>query len=282
MSLGDDDGRRGTDDPYTTMGGTRQTRTRMPDDPGAGRPRAPRMRTSRSMVTVVGVVVLLVAAIAFANRGPGSGPSQDGRQGAPPAANSTAPTGERPVGGKGATGIPSGFARTGQGAQSAAANYAVTLGSEGMFTTAARSEIVRSIHVPEAVDNLLSSLDKAYSPDFFKNVGLDGNGQPPAGQTFVSRTVPVGTKVVQQDANAATVEVWCTGLVGLAGKDSTKPVTETWFTITQKLRWTNDDWKVETSSQKEGPTPVNGDNRASTSDEIAGAVEGYGGFVYAR
>ncbi|MFI0983457.1 hypothetical protein ACH4SP_41415 [Streptomyces sp. NPDC021093] len=281
MSLGDDD-RRGTDDPYTTMGGTRQTRTRMPEDAGTGRPRAPRVRASRSMVTVVGVVVLLVAAIAFANRGPGNGPAQGGQEGAPPAANSTAPTGEKPVTGKGATGIPSGFARTSQGAQSAAANYAVSLGSEGMFSAASRNEIVRSIHVPEVVDSLLGSLDKAYSPGFFKNVGLDDTGRAPAGQTFVSRTVPVGTKVVQQDANAATVEVWCTGLVGLAGKDSTKPVTETWFTITQKLKWASNDWKVESSTQKEGPTPVNGDNRASTSDEIAGAVEGYGGFVYAR
>ncbi|GHH46152.1 hypothetical protein [Streptomyces candidus] len=282
MSLGEDDGRRGTDDPYTTMGGTRQTRTRMPDgDSSPFRGRGP--RTSRSMITVVGVVVLLVAAIAFANRGPANGPAdQGGTRGAPPAADSTAATGEKPVSGRGAAGIPSGFARDSQGAQSAAANYAVSLGSEGMFDATTRGEIVRSIHVPEVVDKLLGSLNEAYSSGFFKNVGLDETGRPPSGQSFVSRTVPVGTKVLQQDADTATVEVWCTGLVGLAGKESTKPVTETWFTITQKLKWANDDWKVESSSQKEGPTPVNGDNRASTSDEIAGAVEGYGGFVYAR
>ncbi len=76
--------------------------------------------------------------------------------------------------------------------------------------------------------------------------------------------------------------MWCTGLVGLAGEGSTTPVTETWFTITQRLRWVDGDWKIESSTQQEGPTPVNGDNRASTADEIADAVIGYGGFTYAR
>ena len=40
--------------------------------------------------------------------------------------------------------------------------------------------------------------------------------------------------------------------------------------------------RSHSSSQKDGPTPVNGDNRASTADEIAKAVEEYGGFTYAR
>ncbi|MGW1927483.1 hypothetical protein ACWCQ0_53720, partial [Streptomyces massasporeus] len=68
----------------------------------------------------------------------------------------------------------------------------------------------------------------------------------------------------------------------LAGAGSTKPVTSTWFTITEKLTWVGGDWRLVSSDQREGPTPVNGDNRASTSDEIAEAVEGYGGFTYAR
>ncbi|MFE3230395.1 hypothetical protein ACFXKA_43125, partial [Nocardia sp. NPDC059228] len=128
----------------------------------------------------------------------------------------------------------------------------------------------------------LSSLDKAYSPNFFKNVGLNEDGSTPSGLTFVSRTMPVGTKVTDLSADAATVEVWSTGLVGLAGEGSTKPVSSTWFTITEKLKWVGDDWKIVSSTQSEGPTPVSGDNRASSADEIAKAVEGYGGFTYAR
>ncbi|WP_254707344.1 hypothetical protein, partial [Streptomyces lunaelactis] len=193
----------------------------------------------------------------------------------------TTATGVKPVAGKNGE-IPSGFAKDEQGAESAAANYAVALGSDGMFKSATRRDIVQSVHDPAVVGGLLSSLDKAYSAGFLANVGLNGDGTAPTGLTFVSRTVPVGTKVTQQSGDTATVEVWCTGLVGLAGPNSTKPVTETWFTITEKLRWVGNDWKIDSSSQKEGPTPVNGDNRASSADEIAAAVAGYGGFTYAR
>jgi len=52
--------------------------------------------------------------------------------------------------------------------------------------------------------------------------------------------------------------------------------------VTLQLRWANSDWKVESFSQKDGPTPVPGDSRASSADEMAKAVEEYGGFTYAR
>ncbi|MCX4675468.1 hypothetical protein OG413_09060 [Streptomyces sp. NBC_01433] len=290
MSPGDEHDYRGmdqggrTDDPYSTLGGTRQTRTRLPDGdtatPHARRP----ARSSRSLVTVVGIVVLLIAAIAFANRGGGNSDDEATGNGKKPGAAGPAPTeatGTKPVQGKNGT-IASGFAHDEQGAQSAAANYAVALGSAEMFDAEARQGILQATHDPSVVGSLQTDLDRAYSPDFYKNVGLNEDGSTPAGLTFVSRTVPVGTKVIARSADTATVEVWCTGLVGMAGQGSTKPVAETWFTISEKLKWVEGDWKIESSTQAEGPTPVSGDNRASTADDIAGAVEGYGGFTYAR
>ncbi|MEU3977018.1 hypothetical protein [Streptomyces bacillaris] len=290
MSPGDEHDYRGmdqggrADDPYSTLGGTRQTRTRLPDG-DAGHPHTRRpVRNSRSLVTITGVVVLLIAAIAFANRGGTSnddnaspGAKSSGSAGSAP----TAPTGTKPVQGKNGT-IASGFAHDEQGAQSAAANYAVALGSAEMFDAKSRNVIIQATHDPAVAQKLQDGLDAAYSPAFYKNVGLNDDGSTPEGLTFVSRTVPVGTKVVKMEADAATVEVWCTGLVGLAGQGSTKPVTETWFTITQELKWVGGDWKISSSSQTEGPTPVNGDNRASTADEMAAAVDAYGGFTYAR
>lgn len=268
--------------------GTGRTRTRLPgnepaDDfgDGFGGPARRPPRASRSLVTVVGVVVLLIAAIAFANRsggGDGEDTAKGPREGA---AAPTAATGTKPVTGRNGT-IPAGFARDEQGAQSAAANYAVALGSAGMFQKESRHAIVRAVHTPAATDRLLADLDEAYSPAFLKNVGLNEDGSTPPGLTFVSRTMPVGTQLIEMNGGTATVEVWCTGLVGMAGETSTKPVAQTWFTITQKLTWVDGDWKIQSSSQKEGPTPVNGDNRASTADEIAEAVAGYGGFTYAR
>ncbi len=290
MSPGDEHDYRGmdqggrADDPYSTLGGTRQTRTRLPDG-DAGHPHARRpVRNSRSLVTITGVVVLLIAAIAFANRGGTSddnnaspGTKNPGAAGSAP----TAATGTKPVQGKNGT-IASGFAHDEQGAQSAAANYSVALGSAEMFKADSRRSIIQATHDPAVASGLQDNLDAAYSPTFYKNVGLNDDGSTPSGLTFVSRTVPVGTKVVEMKTDAATVEVWCTGLVGLAGQGSTKPVTETWFTISQKLKWVGGDWKISSSSQTEGPTPVNGDNRASTADEMAAAVDAYGGFTYAR
>lgn len=280
---GSDSGRTG--DGYSTIGGTRQTRTRLPDGEGGDGygPRRP-ARNSRSLVTVVGVIVLLLAAIAFANMGGGDGSDGDGvseSNGKKAGAAPTAATGTKPVTGKNGE-IPSGFAHDEQGAQSAASNFAVALGSADMFNPASRQTIVQTTHDPSVVDQLVTDLNTAYSPGFLKNVGLNEDGSAPAGLTFVSRTIPVGTKVSDHNGDTATVEVWCTGLVGMAGQGSTKPVTETWFTISEKLKWIDNDWKIESSSQTEGPTPVSGDNRASSADEIAGAVEGYGGFVYAR
>ncbi|MFC8590995.1 hypothetical protein ACFWXA_21255 [Streptomyces atroolivaceus] len=289
MSQGDERGYGGNepggraDDAYSTLGGTRQTRTRLPGgaDDGDGYGRRP-ARNSRSLIMVVGVVVLLIAAIAFANQGGGGASGSDGEK-KPDAAGAgpTAATGTKPVQGKNGT-IASGFAHDEQGAQSAAANYAVALGSAEMFDKTKRDGILEATHDPAVVATLKADMAEAYSAGFLTNVGLNEDGSTPSGLTFVSRTIPVGTKVTAQGADAATVEVWCTGLVGMAGQGSTKPVTATWFTITEKLRWVGGDWKIESSSQAEGPTPVNGDNRASTADEIAGAVEGYGGFTYAR
>ena len=266
------------------------TRTRLPEGqagPGgtAGRRAAP--RSGRSLVSVVGVIVLLIAAIAFANRGGDSGSSSSGSGSGSGGSKGTAQsqptsaTGEKPVSGS-AEGIATGFAQTSQGAQSAAANYAVALGGDGMLDTARRHAIVAAIHDPAVVTGLQAKLDKAYSATLFTSLGLNEDGTTPSGFTYVSRTIPVGTKTTAQSGATATVEVWCTGLSGLAGAGSTKPVSQSWYTVTEKLKWVGGDWKIESSSQKQGPAPVSSDDLAAGADEIANAVEGYGGFTYAR
>ncbi|MEV7614511.1 hypothetical protein [Streptomyces sp. NPDC089799] len=267
-------------DPYSTLGGTRQTRTRLPEAPGDthGDRRRP-ARSSRGLVTVVGVVVLLIAAIAFANQGGDDTSDDDGAK--TPTASGTAPTGVRPVDGKN-NGIPSGFAQNEQGAQSAAANFAVALGSDGMFNPVRRRAIVDAIADDGAREKLQSGFDADYSAALLAQIGLTGDGVAPAGSTFVSRTVPAGTKVQNFSGGAAAVDVWCFGMFGLAGEKSIKPVTSNWFTMSVTLRWNGSDWRVTETAQKAGPTPISGDSPVSPSDEIAGAVEQFGGFTYAR
>ncbi|MFF4699712.1 hypothetical protein [Streptomyces chattanoogensis] len=280
MSLSDDGGYGGDRGPETG-----QTRTRLPDSGGDTYGSGRRSRagvSSRNLVTAVSVVVLLIAAIAFANRSD-TGNTDSASDSSPKSSTPqpTAPTGTKPVTGKNGD-IATGFAKTEQGAQSAAANYVVALGSADMFNRTQRHKIITTVMAPPAVDTFQQTLDKAYSADFYKNVGLHVDGSTPAGMTFVSRTIPIGTKVKDFSGSQATVEVWCTGLLGMAGNGSTKPVTTSWFTITMKLAWTKSDWKALTHSQKNGPAPVSGDVPASGAKEIAGAVEGYGGFTYAR
>ncbi len=130
--------------------------------------------------------------------------------------------------------------------------------------------------------DLEDRLNQVYNADFLTKVGLDEEGNAPTGSTYVSRTMPVGTAATSYSDSTATLEVWCTGVFGMASESTTNPVTSDWFTMTLQLRWENDDWKVDSFAQKEGPAPVNGDNKVSTSDEISKAVEEYGGFTYAR
>lgn len=259
------------------------TRTRMPEGHGGHGAAARRTKPSRALMTVLGVVVLLVAVIVLANRGGGNtasgGASTGGAKGTN--ANPTAPTGDKPVTGSNA-GIAAGFARSEQGAQSAAANYAVALGGDGMFNTDRRHAIIDAIADGSAAGKMQSGFDANYSKAFLAGIGLSADGAAPSGLTFVDRTIPAGTKIDAYGGDTADVSVWCTGMFGLAGNASTKPVTNNWFTVTFKLKWNGSDWKVLETGQKKGPTPVSGDNPVSGAGEIADAVKGFGGFTYAR
>lgn len=275
MNPGDEQG-YDTDERY---GGTGQTRTRLPGDEDTYDTARRSMRPSRSLITVVGVVVLLIAAIAFANQNTDTPDNPSDARG--PASSPTSPTGTAPVD-TSTSGIPTGHPQTEQGAESAAANYAVALGSAEMFGEERRSQILETIIVPSEVQRFRDSLDKAYSKPLFQNLGLREDGSSPEGLTFVSRTTPIGTTAAKYTDTKATLSVWCSGLLGMAGETSTNPVTSSWFTITMELHWVDGDWKIFTHSQKDGPAPVPGDERAATSEEIAKAVEGYGGLTYAR
>ncbi|MDT0428609.1 hypothetical protein [Streptomyces salyersiae] len=273
-----------TEDPYSTVGGTRQTRTRLPggdDTDGYGRRPA---RSSRSLVMVVGVVVLLVAAIAFANLGDGRSekPGGGGKESSAAGAGPTSATGTKPVQGKNGT-IAAGFAHDEQGAQSAAANYGVALGSADMFDKVRRREITTAVYAPDVAAARQEGLDDVYAgKEFLSRIGLNPDGTAPAGLTFISRVSPFGAKVEKFGGDTASVAVWYSSLFGLAGEGSQNPVSESWYTTTYELRWVNGDWKVTDFTQEDGPTPVGRDQVASPAEEMADAVEQFGGFTYAR
>ncbi|MEU2314569.1 hypothetical protein ACF06I_18925 [Streptomyces albidoflavus] len=273
MNPGDEQG-YDTDERY---GGTGQTRTRLPGDEDTYDTARRSMRPSRSLITVVGVVVLLIAAIAFANQNTDTPDNPSDARG--PAASPTSPTGTKPVD-TSTSGIPTGHPQTKQGAESAAANYTVVMGSPEMFEAERRGTIVDALYDIDA--ERAKQLDKAYSsPELLSRIGLTTEGKAPDGQTFVSRFVPVGTKVEKFDSDQATVAVWYSSLFGLAGENSRNPVTESWYTTTYQLKWQGD-WKIADWEQVDGPVPVRGDQKASSADDMAESVTSFGGFTYAR
>lgn len=179
--------------------------------------------------------------------------------------------------------IPTGYAHDEQGAQSAASNYSVALGSAEMFTSSARSEIVRTVYAPAAATARQGDLDQVYSDKgFLSRIGLREDGTAPQGMTFISRVIPVGTRVDSYADDRATVSVWYSSLFGMAYEGSENPVTEAWYTNSLDLQWVDGDWKVTDFSQKDGPVPVGSDQRASTAEEMSDAVGQFGGFTYAR
>ncbi|MFJ4096899.1 hypothetical protein ACIPYS_35480 [Kitasatospora sp. NPDC089913] len=265
------------------------TRTRLPvGEQPSSQASARQARPLRTLLTVLVVVTLLVLAISIANRGkPDPGGSAAGRS-ADRAAAATAtsgagpaPSGDQPVSTT-VNGIATGFPHTDGGAQSAAANYAVAIGSAEMFRADSRRTIVSTIADPAAAQALQSRLDQGFGADTVARYGLDAQGRAPKGLTFVSRTVPVGARAVGYTDTETKVEVWCTGLNGLAGERSVQPVVASWFTLTLDLRWTGGDWKLTDYASRQGPAPMPGDEQAATAEEITGAVQQLGGFRYAR
>ncbi|MFD8701005.1 hypothetical protein ACFV1W_00090 [Kitasatospora sp. NPDC059648] len=259
------------------------TRTRLPVDEQPSAPASLRQsRPLRTLLTVLVVVTLLVVAVSIANRGkPGGGSSSDHAAVGAGSGAGPAPSGDQPVGTT-VNGIASGFPHSDQGAQSAAANYAVAIGSADMFRTDSRHSIIATIADPGAAGALQSRLDQGFGGDTVARYGLDAQGRAPKGLTFVSRTVPVGTKSTNYNDGDAKVEVWCTGLTGLAGERSVQPVTTNWFTLALVLHWTGSDWKLTDFTSRQGPAPMPGDQQAATADEITGAAQQFGGFRYAR
>ncbi len=267
-----------------------RTRVLLPDDERAPRPRPSHRRTG---LLALAIIVLFAVGLTYANRygtggevgavNPANGTadsSVDDHASTPTGTPATPITGVVPTGDTRA-GVPVGYAHNRAGAESAAANYVTTYGSEAMVKPASRRAIVNAIADPAVKSSLQQDLDRVFTA-MLPGLGLDRSGNPPKGQTFVYRTIPIGTRTVKYSPQEATVEVWNVGVIGLAGKESTKPVTEWWNTTTVVLHWVDGDWKLADVGQREGPTPVNGSQSVSTPEEMKRAVDQFGGLRYGR
>lgn len=202
----------------------------------AGTGRTGPLGSTRRLVTVVAVAVVLIAAIALA-----------GSQGWTVTSGGSATAATDPL-------APE-IQHSREGAQSAAAKMGSAMGTENFFTEQGRHDVLQRIADPDRRSALIKSFDASYSTAFIEGLGLDAQGQPPAGATFVSRALPAGTTVRHYDAKEAVVEVWCTAFLGLTGKGVQDEIQAkaNWYTMTLTLHWTDGGWRMAAFTQKAGP-----------------------------
>ncbi|MEU5666521.1 hypothetical protein [Streptomyces longwoodensis] len=144
-------------------------------------------------------------------------------------------------------------AHTRAGAQRAAACMARELGSERMFSTSARHDLLRSILTSEGREEEIRAYDAHYAP-LTKRIGLDPAGKPPLGAQFISRATPAGTALRSYTGSGAQVAVWCSTLFGLTGQSARQeiPVEDAWLT---SMVWQDGQWRMADMEQKDGPEP---------------------------
>ena len=244
-----------------------------------GHPRRRRVNPTTRLLLVV-IVALIATVIALLAR-----PQRTGSSTAAPTTTQTpTPTATAATAQPTSTsvaGVSVGYPDTRDGAKAAAANYTIAYGSDAMFNTTKRHAVLDAIADPTVKPALQAQLDQSFAA-VMSRFGLDPNGNPPKGQTFVDRTIPVGVHVFTYADDEAQVAVWTTGIVGLAGAGSTLPVAEAWNTATVTLHWVDGDWKWVAFTQTDGPTPVSGMQPPSTVDQISNAVKEFEGLDYAR
>jgi hypothetical protein len=246
-----------------------RTRVLLPTAPTAHHRQTARGRRGIGVAVVIGaltVAAVVGESIGSPERRPAgpADPDKPAQQAAAPADNAAAS-----------------YPNSRDGAQSAATNYVVELGGAAMFNADRRHELVRRIADPAVEPALQQQFDAAFGA-VMANFGLDAQGRPPSGLTFVCRVLPVGVRLLDYTGATARVAVWTAGIIGLAGARSTRPVAEAWSTTTVTLRWTGADWKWVTFTQEDGPTPVSGLQPPSNADDVADAVRTFEEPRYAR
>ena len=149
-------------------------------------------------------------------------------------------------------GIPVGYPHSQSGAISAAVNYEMARSTASYFTnTASRNAVLSVIMAPESLTSE-ESTEAQTTASVLSNLGLS-QGQT---SSLMVRSAPMGDKVDAYASNVTTVEVWMAGVVGVTDNSSALTPTASWDTYTYTLTWINGDWKAESISAADGPTPL--------------------------
>lgn len=201
---------------------------------GTGRGRGP------STGLTVAVVVALLAGLLIGRLTAGG--DDDGKS-SPQGGAGSGPGPARSV-----DGVPTGYARTREGAVAAATNYLTVLSSDAVLNNGRRDAAIRAM------------ADSSFAPRFLRqtaaaNAQLE-RGPLGAGLRGGAPTVfqagQLGYRIDSYNADAAIVSIWNVALIGNA--TSVAPQVA-WQTNTFRLRWAGD-WKLAGYRGEQGPTPA--------------------------
>ena len=189
-----------------------------------------RVRTGALVGVVVGVLLGLAVGLML-----DGAPEEPGDERRPPITAEAGPTGV-------VNGIPSGFARTEDGAIAAATNFNLL---------SARDELLSE-------ESLVRAMTTLAAPAWAEEAARQGEN----GYEYVSTTygddadvtaAVMRHELVHYSPDEATVRLWV--ITAISG--SSRPSVEAaWGIVTTQLEWIDDDWRVADITSSPGPAPV--------------------------
>lgn len=208
------------------------------------------------MYTVAAIVVVAAGSIGLR----ACNSSLTGRAAAvvPPAAD--VPAVESPVGpAEVVDGVPHGWRHDAEGARAAALAAVSLTGDIARAGFITRSDIIDSI-ATSGYGPTLASLSSAQLADLSAELGGAGVS---SGQLVWSE-MPLTARTVTVKDHGAVVEVWTVLVVGVPDVGAPR---QAWRTVTVRVAWERDDWRVDGWDSRPGPTP------ALAADAVVSSVE---------
>ena len=224
-------------------------------------------RNAVSLRAVVGLGVLsMVTGVALATHVS----SRGGAEASIPPAPAAPVTAELRSGPTDTTdGIPSGFARTRDGAIAAAAAF-VTTGQPLLDLDPLTAErAVRRIAASAYADRFAAETMRQLQGT--RDALAAGRGP------IIYRQAVLAHRVEAFDSSRARVAIWN---VGVLTREGVAPPQAAWATSTFDLVWEDGDWRIWAEVVVPGPAPILNDSTApATSAEFAGALNGFIDFA---
>src|SRR4051794_21410138 len=146
-------------------------------------------------------------------------------------------------------GVPTGFARSPNGAVAALLNYATTLGDPRVLLQPTRRDRVLSIVATRSYAATFQGPSAA---------ALEAARRGPLGRDLVSGAQsaylasPIAYRVVSYTRDRAVIQGW--GVAVVASAAGVKPQA-TWGTTLTTARWERGDWRIDAVRSDDGPVP---------------------------